>query len=459
MAYVNDLSPLDAAFLYAEKSRAPMHVAGLQIYDRSTAPGNVDAEAIVAKVGLRAPLIDRFHRKLLTTPLRLDHPHWVEDGAFRAERHVRSIELPAPGSWAELMAAVAGLLGQPLPRDRPLWEMVIITGLHGDGFPEDAFAVLTKLHHAAVDGVAGVGVTAALHDLSPDPPAAERLPPRPEATHVAPSMLALSGWLKLMLRPLRFMATAPTLGQALGSLAAVRALPAPPTPLNRRISGARTFDGLRVPLAVLQACRKIAPGAKINDVALTLIGGALRRYLSRHDALPDESLTALVPVSKHAAGTETDTGNQINQITATLGTNVEDPACRMTLISARTREAKAAIAEVDQDGLMAAVELAPPALVAAVLGSGVFAPPRLVNTVVTNVKGPPLPLYLCGAKLTHVFCAGPIADGLALFHTVLSYCDEFTVSVLACPERVPDLDFYMLCLRDELEVMKAAVGP
>jgi diacylglycerol O-acyltransferase len=451
---VRDLSAVDAAFLYAESAHAPMHVAALQIYDAGSVGGELDLQRIVERVATRAHLIDCFHDRMQRTPWRLDFPHWVDDPTFEPEDHIHEHRLPEPGDWSALRDVVSELVAEPISLDRPPWEMHVIRGLGAiEGFPADAFAIVTKIHHCAVDGVAGIGVTAALHDLEPAPAVMPAETGVAGEKAVSPASLALTGWLKEVLRPLRVAAALPAL-QRLSLQAGRVPRPAPPTRFNRRISGQRVFDSIRMPLDRLRGYQSILPGAKLNDVALAWIGGALRRYLAKHGELPVRSLMVMVPVSAHLGEPQANTGNQVAQIIVTLGTDIEDFPSRLREIHARTSAAKADLESMDAESIDSVTSLMPAAMVE--LGARLFAylPGLPFNTVVTNVRGPAVPLYFCGARLTHAFGTGPLADGLGLFHTIMSYQGELSLSVLACPQLMPDIEDYIGCLRAELAAIE-----
>ncbi len=430
-----------------------MHVAALQIYDPGPGGGDVGLDDIVELITNRAHLIDCFHSRLLATPLRLDHPLWVNDPAFDARRHLREETLPAPGDWQALRELAGRLMAEPLPRDRPLWHMCVIRGLHRLDLPENAFAVFTRIHHAAVDGVAGIGVTAALHDLQPDNNVVQ-MPARIEDEEdLDATQLTIAGLWKEMLRPWRTLAALPALRRLAGSARATRPpQPAPRTRINRRLSGDRCFDAIRIPLAQLKDCEQLTGGATVNDVVLTLIGGALRRYLQHHGELPQKSLAAMVPISTHTNALSTNTGNQVTQMIVPLGTNEANAGDRMAHIHARTEQAKAAAGQMDADAIDTVTALAP-AVAVEFAAKNLPLAPLVFNTVVTNVKGPPIPLYLCGARMIRAYGMGPLVDKLGIFHTVLSYDGEVTLTVLTCSSVMPDLDVYVDCLRSELETL------
>ncbi|NNL84729.1 MAG: wax ester/triacylglycerol synthase family O-acyltransferase [Myxococcales bacterium] len=456
---MDKLSAIDTSFLYAETARLPMHVAALQIYDPVTAPeGRVAIADIVLNVRRRAHRIDCFHRKLLETPWNLDRPHWINDRDFDPSQHVSSVLLPRPGGWPELCEAVTRVAAQPLRRDRPLWEMHLITGLGEiDNFPRGAFAILTKIHHAAVDGVAGIAVTLALHDLEPN--TADEPIPDMEAERVpGPTDLVAQALAQEWLRPAQLCLAWPEMARMTADSMAARPFkPPPPTRFNRRVSGRRLFDAIRIPLDELHACRALADGATVNDVVLAVVGGAMRRYLEFYEALPSRPLTAMIPISTRQDISPKRAGNQISQMIVGLGTDTRNAVDRLRAIHESSVKAKAAARSADAASLDEVAAFWPAPWLAFAARNWSQSPGNTVaNTVITNVKGPPMPFYMCGAKLVKAYGMGPLADGWGTFHTALSYCGELTLSVLACAKLVPDIEFYTECLRAAYAELSAA---
>ncbi|HEB90893.1 MAG TPA: wax ester/triacylglycerol synthase family O-acyltransferase, partial [Deltaproteobacteria bacterium] len=318
---MEQLSGLDATFINMETRSAPTHVGGLAIYDQSTAPeGRVTFKGILANLESRLHLARCFRQKLVRVPLGFDHPYWIEDPDFDLEFHVRHIALPKPGDWRQLCIQAARLHARPLDLDKPLWEMYVIEGLDQvEGLPVGSFAILTKIHHAAIDGVSGVEMTAAIHDLTPD-----ATPPKPERPWVPESEptlleLALRSTVNNIRQPIRF---ARILSEA--APPAIRALlqqrdetieksgPVPRTRFNGRVSPHRVFEGRSFSLADVKQIRKSVDGATVNDVILAVCGGALRKYLERHNELPRETLSAFAPISTRTEAQKGQAGNQVS---------------------------------------------------------------------------------------------------------------------------------------------------
>ncbi len=454
---MKQLSAIDAGFLYAETSRTPMHVTALQIYEPGTAPFSF--AQIVDNVRQRAANIECYHRKLVTVPWGLDHPYWINDADFDPSHHMFEYTLAEPGGWTELCAATAELHAKPLDRTKPLWEMHIIPSLGKlAGVADNAYAIVTKIHHAAVDGLAGISVTAVLHDPAPQAPPVNRTKIAQEARPTSVALLSRSA-IKDAVRPLRALNALPALARTSG---ASKPGFAPRSRFNGRVSGRRVFDALHFPLESLQTIKRLAPGATVNDVVLTIVGGGLRKYLQTHSELPDRSLTAMIPVSTRKTSTQPGEGNRISQMVVPVGTHIDNAADRLRAVQQASATAKKQEQRLDKNttgALAQLAELAPApwlAFTAKALQPDAF--PPLANTVVTNVKAPPVPLYSCGAKLVRAYGTGPIADGAALFHAAMSYCGALNLSVMSCAEILPDLPFYLSCLQDTHTELTSAVA-
>lgn len=451
---MQQLSPLDASFLYAETARAPMHVGALSIYDPSTAPnGRVGVDAIVENIRRRAGRIDCFHRRLIEVPFRLDHPYWIGDAGFRPEQHVHRVVLPDPGDRRTLRQLVARLHSRPLRRERPLWEMHVIEGLDRIGdLPKGCYGVFVKLHHAAVDGIAGIGVTLALHDLEPDP---AETPPATCKHETPPSTAELltRAQLRGLTQPLRWLAALPELSKLASRSAPVAS--APRTRFGRDVSTERAFGFSRFPFEAVHQIEAAAPGATVNDVVLTVVGGAMHRYLASKEELPERTLLAMSPISVRARGEEGRGGNRLSQMIVPLHSDLTDPLERLVAVHAGTERGKRTARGIDPEAVRRCSELMPASWVSLASSSAAAAAPRF-NTVVSDVPGPQASLYSCGAELLQVYGAGPVADGSGLFHTALSYHGALTITTTSCSQMMPDPDFYHACLQTSYEELRAA---
>ncbi len=472
---MQQLTGLDAAMLYTETAQTPNHVAALYTYDPSTAPGGaVSFDAIVANVQRRLALSPTFRRRLTRVPMGLDHPYWVEDADFDLEFHVRRLAVPGPGSWRDLCELAARLYAQPINLDRPPWEMHIIEGLGDgvDGIPRNGFAALIKIHHAAVDGISGMELMTVLHDREPDadPPAVDdrwqpEIPP-------SPWQLLNRAALNNLAKPMHAVRVAGRVAPALvrvpldirrGSLQAPPAS-MPRTRFNAAVGPHRSIGAIRAPLDDVRRARSAVPGSTVNDAVLTIVGGAMRRYLDSKGELPDEDLVALVPISTRTKAERGAGGNRISMMTATLATHETDPVMRMALVSAGMRGVKD-LANAIGGRTLADLSDAVPGLLLGVGSRGLAQlaarsrGPVQANASVTNVPGPTEPLYFTGARAVGTYGAGPIAHGMGLIHLISSYVGQVAFSFTADRDMLPDPEFYAQCLRGSLEELVATSRP
>jgi diacylglycerol O-acyltransferase len=469
---MEQLSGLDSAFLNLETRSAPTHVGGVAIYDQSSAPdGRVTFKDILANVESRLHLARCFRQKIVQVPFGFDHPYWIEDANFDLEFHVRHIALPKPGDWRQLCIQIARLHARPLDLDKPLWEMYVIEGLDQvEGLPAGSFAIQTKIHHAAIDGVSGVELTAAIHDLEPQatvPESDSRWVPEAEPSFVE---LALRSTVNNIRQPFRF---ARILSEA--APPAIRALMAnrdesdeksegvPRTRFNSPVSPHRVFEAESFALDDVKQIRKRVEGATVNDVILTVCGGALRKYLEFHKELPHETLSAFAPISTRTEAQKGTAGNQVAGMFVQLHTDEANPVRRLEKVYQTTVSSKEMSKAVGARSMTDVGQTMPGAL-AGIAGrlvarTGLMSRMRPVaNCVITNVPGPQIPLYFTGAKMVANFGLGLPMEGLGLFHIVLSYNGAITVSVTGCREQLPDPEFYAECLEASfIELRSAAV--
>jgi diacylglycerol O-acyltransferase len=466
---MQQLTGLDASFLYLETANAPMHISGLAIYDQSTAPGGkVRFKDIIDNYSQRVRGMPPMTRKLLEVPLKLDHPYWVSDGSYDPEFHIRHLALPKPGDWRQLCILISRLHARPLDRNHPLWETYIIEGLDNvEGVPEGSFAVFSKTHHAAIDGTSGMEMTAAIHDLTPDYSAVRE--PTVIEVDSKPSKLELivRAQINGIKKPFNFISvarnTVPGMARAYnatrkGALQRVDHIPR--TRFNGNVSPHRVFEAINVSLQDIKDIKNSVAGATVNDTALTLVGGALRKYLQAHGELPDLSLAAMAPVNVRS-DSDTTGGNIVSTMTVQLRTDIEAPLERLSAVHDGTKDAKELSNAVGAKAMTDYSQFIPSTLTAqaARLASRWGLMSRMkpsFNCVVTNVPGPPIPLYSTGAKMVANYGTGPVTDGLGLFHVISSYCGQFVVSATSCRDMMPDPEFYRACLQESFDELKAA---
>jgi len=457
----------DARFVYAETGHANSNITLVHIYDPSTAPGGrVRFKGLLKYIESRLHLSPIFRQKLLRVPLDLDHPYWIEDERFDLEYHVRHIALPKPGDWRQFCIQASRIHARPLDMSRPLWELYLVEGL--DTFldlPTDSFALLTKVHHAAIDARGGAEITTLLHDTTPLPPHPE--PPEPWFPESPPgslSLLARAAWHNLvqplmmaapLTRALRRVAPA-----VLGSLGELWLHPErlPITRFNAEVSPHRVFETRRFTLDELRRIRSLVPGATVNDAVLAVCGGALRRYLQTHDELPGPSLVAIAPLSLR--NTDASPGRQrsgLSFLRVPLGTEIEDAVERLRSVRQHTSNAEDIGQAVGAKELTDITKHAPAATLAVTarllagssIGLGQQAP--LASCTITNVPGPAIPLYLNGARMTYFSAIMPISDGMGLVFSVTSYDGKIIISPTSCREQIPDPEFFALCIRESFQ--------
>jgi WS/DGAT/MGAT family acyltransferase len=466
---MRQLSEHDAAYIYSDSAHANSNLTLLHIYDQSTAPGGVVRfKQILAHVESRLDKLPNFREKIQRVPLDLDYPYWVEDENFNIEYHVRHIALPKPGDWRQFCIQSSRIHARPLDLQRPLWEMYVIEGL--DSFldlPAGSFAVLLKIHHAAIDVTHGNEITSLLHDLSPV--ASAPAPAAPWFPQTAPGNLQLL-WLaglNLATLPLRLAqplsnswtaikATVKTFaGEFMGKPHAF-----PTTRFNTEVSPHRVFETRRFALEDFKAIRALVPGASVNDVVLAVCAGGLRDYLYKQDELPLQSLVAAAPIAVHGdpeSGGESDPTGNYSWVRVGLGTDIADPVQRLAAIQQASSSSAVMAQALSARELTLLAQQAPSlAIVAtskmlrsasALLGD--WAP--LANCAITNVPGSREPLYLLGARLSYLSAIMPISDGMGLVFSVTGYNDTIVVSFTSCYEQLPDPEVLAQCLRDSFQ--------
>jgi len=474
---MQQLTGLDAAFLALETANSTGHVGGVCILDPKDAPVPLTLARLTEVLGDRLPLVPVLRRKLLNVPLGLDQPYWVDDPNFDIEYHIREVALPRPGSEAQLTEQVARLHARPLDRSRPLWEIYLITGL-----ARRRAAVYTKIHHSAIDGASGAELLTILLDLTP---AGRELPPRKPfrpAPPPGPAALAAMAAAKLAWRPVetvrftnelvRFLPTlAPTLSTLVGGMLGLNrgdgeVIPttagrAPATPFNRPITPHRRLALRSVDLDSVKVVKN-AFGVSVNDVVMAMCAGALRRWLVDHDALPDSPLIAMIPVSVRDPASKAAMGNKVSAMLAALPTNVADPGERVEVVHAATKIAKSQQAAIPQGLIDQVSDFSPPALTAraarVVFATGVLHRLPPFNLCISNVPGPNVPVYLCGAKLLAHYPVSVITDGQGLNITLVGYLGRLHFGLVSCRELVPDIDVLADYLVDELELLLKAAS-
>ncbi len=463
------LSALDATFIYLESEHSPMSIGAVYVIDAKDAPGGFSYQTFHSLVSSRLKLSGVFRQRLVEVPLYLSFPYWVRDPGFDLDDHLPAVSLPGPGGMKELMQLAADTWGQVLNRERPLWDITFVTGIDNiAGISKDSFALITRVHHAAVDGKASTEMMTALLDVTPeartidaeDSWEPEELPSNLDViTHswskagqkalelagfvgkvaVGTAQLQSERWLKKIEPPPRL-------------------LSAPPTIFNQPINSARTFFGKNFDFERIRAIRKAVPGVTINDVVLAICAGGLRRYLSEKDELPVKPLVAMAPIS--VRGEEEGAGNQVSAMLVSLATDIDNALNRLVHIRANTQRSKIHAGALPANKL---TEFLPSETLAA--AARVYTRTRLgghhrpfFNVTITNVPGPPVPLYVAGARIHSAFGMAPILDGLGLILVVLSYHGRISIGINSCEQIVPDPDNMAECIAHSLDELEHAVS-
>ena len=447
--HLQRLSGLDASFLYLETPSQPLHVCSILELDASTIPGGYTFERLRDELALRVKAIPSFRERLANSFLNLDHPVWVEDEHFDIDRHLHRIGLPSPGGRAELGEICGHLASLPLDRRHPLWETWVIEGVGGtDARNGGRLAVLTKVHHAAVDGVTGANLMSQLCSTEPDAPPPDPVEDEFGATNQL--RIALGGLGNFVTRPLHLATkvipstvstVVDTVQRAVGGRAMAAPFAAPQTKFNASITAHRNVAFAELDLEDIKTVKNHF-GVKVNDVVMALVAGVLRQYLLDRDELPEASLVAMVPVSVHDRS-DRPGRNQVSGMFSKLETQIEDPAERIKAIAAANTTAKEHSAAIGATLLQDWSQFAGPAIFGVAMR--VYARSRLTearpvhNLVISNVPGPQIPLYFLGAEVTAMYPLGPIFHGSGLNITVMSLNGKLDVGLIACPELLPDL--------------------
>jgi WS/DGAT/MGAT family acyltransferase len=456
------LTGLDASFLHLERDSAHMHVAGCMVFEGS-AP---DYDELVAQVFSRLHLVPRYRQRLAFVPLGQGRPVWVDDPHFNVNFHVRHTALPRPGGDEQLKRLAGRVFSQSLDRSRPLWELWLVEGLS-----DDRFAVLSKTHHALVDGVSGVDIATVLFDTSAEPlpvaaPEHEWAPrPLPSGAQLLADALLeratvpgeIVRGVKATLRGPRHVAG--RMAQALGGVGAMAKAglqAAPPSPFNVPIGPHRRFTWVRGELAEFKAVKN-ALGGTVNDVVLAAVAGALGRYLRQHgEPTEDVVLKAMVPVSVRADIERGALGNRVAAMWARLPVGLQDPVQRLLTIAREMDGLKESGQAVGAQVLTELTGFAPPTIMAQ--AARLQARQRLFNLVVTNVPGPQFPLYMLSRELEAMYPMVPLAENQALGIAIMSYKGQLNFGLNADYDAIGDLEVLAEELRASIEELVAAAG-
>lgn len=474
---MRQLTGLDASFLAMESPSTYGHVGGLAVLDPSTAPGGrIEVQDLRRVVAARIGKLPPLREKLVPVPLGLDHPYWIDDPDFDLDFHIRESAIPPPGSDRQLAETVARIFARPLDRSRPLWELYLIHGV-----PEGRVALLTKVHHAAIDGVSGAEILGTLFDLTPE---GEGVSANGDGTEPAPELARHEGErepgeLEMLLRGVAGMprqsvraiaalsTTVPNLGRMPGMAVmpgapqlarassrlrrALRGTPdggalevttarAPKLSFNRRISSHRSVAFGSLSLLDIKTLKNEL-GITVNDVVVGLCAGALREWLEQRDELAGAPLVAMIPTSVRTKSQKRAFGNKVSTMIVPIPTDVPDPRKRLERAHAILKVAKERYRALPASLMTDASNFIPPALHAraARVSAEMLARGRTpVNVAISNVPGPAVTLYSAGAELLHNYPVSVITDGVGLNITVMSYRDSVDFGITADRASIPD---------------------
>lgn len=469
---MDQLTNLDSAFLHLETNKLPMHVGCFLLF-KQPSNGSMTYQRFRQHMKARMQTSAIFRRKLLQIPLSLDLPYWVEDDTFRLDNHLKNIRvekvaeikkrhkggIAGPSCTRLTGELIEEFMEKPLDRSRPLWEALYVEGKTGD-----YFVVALKVHHAAIDGVSGEEVLLGLLDFTEQP---RQLPKDSWNPNKGPSWKEIANikTAKLINKPQRVWELVKS-----GSKKAITSVglrldgdggeqplfyTSPDTLFNDTIRGRRVFANTQLPLDVIKQIKNSRDGYTVNDVVLAICSGALRRYLLQKGDLPQESLTAMAPVSLRQQNSEKKSGNLVSAMCLSLATDQEDPLQRLEAAHKNSRRAKLFNQTLAFEELL---DLTPETLSAYALKSYRYLKvwnylKPMFNVVITNVPGSPLPLYLDGSLLVNQSFLAPVYDSLGLTITVTSYKNSLTISLVSCKEILPDADYLLQCINDELAAL------
>ena len=465
------LSALDATFLYLESAHSPMANGGVYLIDAKDTPDDFDYASWHKLVADRLQCSPVFRQRLVEVPWSLSHPAWINDPDFDLEIHLPKLALASPGGKEEIMQLAADIWSRTLDRERPLWELTLVEGVNTyPGMSEGSWALITRVHHAAVDGGAATDMMTALLDHSPEIRQIETEDTwQPEELPSTLGMVTRS-WANIGSKATGLVSFAGkvVMGTArLKSDKRIRKLNPPPRLLsaprsifNGPVNSRRVYRGMDFDFNRVKALRPFVPGSTVNDVILAVCAGGLRNYLQSRNELPDKPLVAMAPISVRQDDARKTAGNQVSAMLVDLATDVDEPMVRLQRIHQNTQGSKVHANALPANQI---TDFIPSETLAA--AARVYTRTRLgaqhrpfFNVTITNVPGPPFPLYLAGAKISHCFGMAPILDGLGLLLVIFSYAGRISIGITSCHDMVPDPDRMTTCFEQALvDLENAAV--
>ncbi len=455
--HLDRLTSVDAGFLHQENPQSHMQLGGMTIFEGPPPP----MEEFLEQIRRRLHLVPRYRHKLAFTPLEAGRPVWIDDPNFNLEFHIRHTALPSPGGWEQLCGLTARIFSQALDRSKPLWEMWLIEGLK-----ENRFALISKNHHALIDGIAGVDLATVLFDLSPTPPPIRNSgkPWQPHPEPGAPELIAaglrgaVRGGMKVaeaafdaLSRPDHTLVRVREAAEGIGEIIWAGLNPAPETPLNVPIGPHRRFVGVGSSLDDFKVVKN-AFGGTVNDVVLAVVTGALRSFLiSRGKQTEGIELRALVPVSVRADDEHHQAGNRILAIRGPLPVYIADPVHRLRFVSESMDGLKESKAALGAEVIAGAQSFAPPTILAQ--ASRLNFSTRLFNLLVTNVPGPQFPLYVLGRQMLEAYPVAFLPENHALAIAIMSYNGQMNFGLIGDFDSLPDIDEIGEAISQELATL------
>lgn len=463
---IKSISGLDAAFLYAETPNSPMNMGSVAVIE-----GALEFDKFRATIASRIHLMPKLRQRLVYVPMSIDYPYWVDDPNFDIDLHIHHMALPNPAGWAELRNTAAHIFSEALDQSRPLWSFTFVEGLDNIAqVPKGSVAIISKIHHVAIDGIAGAGLLSLLFDMTPDIsdiPEPKPWNPKPIPNDLAMILKSTISFAEKPLKLPKLISEAFKASVKMGYLTRANQMElpaapftAPPTPLNGIISARRKWNTAILSLDRVKALKKIMD-TTLNDVLLAICAGALRRYLLEKEKLPNRPLVAMVPISTRPDGDQSE-GNQITSMRVQLATNVANPIERLEIINENTLRGKTYHGAVGAKTLTNMAEVVPFGLAnqAARLYSRYSIAEMhnpMFNVTITNVPGPQFPIYLNGHELLSIMGTAPIIDGMGLIITIFSYNGHVTLSSTSDANSMPDLDIFSRYLRESANELEADI--
>ena len=455
------MSAEDASFLYFEKPHAPLHIGSVAIYE-----GTIPFEKMYASMDARMHLIPRYRQRAIIPPLYAGHPTWEDDPKFSLDRHLKLVQMPGPGTQEHLLEFCSDLFAEMLPRDRPLWDITMITGIDGD-----KTAYLSRVHHCLVDGVSGIELLLATLDLVPNPeptpPPAEPWQPKELARPLeswADAMFdqwnrdvrTFTEWQQNLLDPRTQMRQMAEMGRAL-EVALPSAMRQPTrTPWNKPVGAKRRVAVTEMSFQEVRGIRS-AVGGTVNDVMLTILGGALGRYLGDHGVkTKGMTLRLMIPVNVRPEGEKGALGNHVSMMLPEIPVGIPNAVERLTAVRAEMERLKSRNQASAFESLMRAATNMP-AVFHALAGSG-GVPPGGANLVCTNVPGPMIPLYAVGHRMLAHYPLVPLAGDLGIGVGITSFDKSLYLGIMSDPDLIDDVDLIAKYCAEEFKMLREAAG-